>query len=187
MAHSFFTWATRHASTPGPSVITRSTSTGLVSLADTHAILESMAISSWWAPHAMPVARHLSHQLVGCVTVLMDHASSLSDDKSQLSRQSCRHGCAAVMRNGVRREGGERGWQWREDQMRGGPPRCACPVIVGCTYDSSSSGFSESMNSTCVNGKCPTRPFSSPSHWPLIFVFVTVMMSPTSNLRAVLS
>lgn len=54
-------------------------------------------------------------------------------------------------------------------------------------YDSSSSGFSESMNSTCVKGKCPTRPFSSPSHWPLMLVLVTVMMSPTSNLRAVLS
>lgn len=56
-----------------------------------------------------------------------------------------------------------------------------------CVYDSSSSGFSESMNSTCVNGKCPTRPLSSPSHWPLMLVLVTVMMSPTSNFRAVLS
>lgn len=44
-----------------------------------------------------------------------------------------------------------------------------------------------SMNSTWVNGKCPFLLLSSPSHWPLMLVFVTLIISPTSNFKAVLS
>ena len=36
-----------------------------------------------------------------------------------------------------------------------------------------------SMNSTWVKGKCPTFPLSSPSHWPLMLILVTLTMSPT--------
>lgn len=32
---------------------------------------------------------------------------------------------------------------------------------------------------TWVNGKRPLRPFTSPSHWPLMFIRVTLTMSPT--------
>jgi hypothetical protein len=39
------------------------------------------------------------------------------------------------------------------------------------------------MNSTCVKGKCPTLPLSSPSHSPLIDIFVTFTMSPTCHTR----
>lgn len=50
-----------------------------------------------------------------------------------------------------------------------------------------SSGFWGSMILTCVKGKSPLRPFTSPSHWPFIFILVTFTMSPTSNAKAVLS
>lgn len=49
----------------------------------------------------------------------------------------------------------------------------------GDVQGSSSSGLSESKNSTCVKGKWPTFPCSSPSHWPFMFIFVTLMISPT--------
>ena len=42
-----------------------------------------------------------------------------------------------------------------------------------------SSGFWGSMILTCVKGKSPLRPFTSPSHWPLMFILVTFTMSPT--------
>lgn len=42
-----------------------------------------------------------------------------------------------------------------------------------------SSGFWGSMILTWVNGKRPLRPFTSPSHWPLMFIRVTLTMSPT--------
>jgi len=42
-----------------------------------------------------------------------------------------------------------------------------------------SSGFWGSMILTWVNGKRPLRPFTSPSHWPLMFIRVTMTMSPT--------
>lgn len=55
------------------------------------------------------------------------------------------------------------------------------PALVGTV------SISDSMNSTCVNGKWPVLPFSSPSHWPFMLVLVTFMMSPTSSFSAVLS
>lgn len=42
-----------------------------------------------------------------------------------------------------------------------------------------SSGFWGSMILTWVNGKRPLRPFTSPSHWPLMFIRVTLTTSPT--------
>lgn len=46
-----------------------------------------------------------------------------------------------------------------------------------------SSGFWGSKILTCVKGKSPLRPFTSPSHWPLIFILVTFTMSPTYKGR----
>lgn len=42
-----------------------------------------------------------------------------------------------------------------------------------------SSGFWESNIFTWVNGNKPLRPFTSPSHWPLMFIRVTFTISPT--------
>lgn len=49
----------------------------------------------------------------------------------------------------------------------------------GNSNHSFSSGFWGSMILTCVKGKSPLRPFTSPSHWPFIFILVTFTMSPT--------
>lgn len=49
----------------------------------------------------------------------------------------------------------------------------------GSSNHSFSSGFWGSMILTCVKGKSPLRPFTSPSHWPFIFILVTFTMSPT--------
>lgn len=42
-----------------------------------------------------------------------------------------------------------------------------------------SSGFWGSKIWTWVKGKSPCRPFTSPSHWPLMFILVTFTTSPT--------
>lgn len=42
-----------------------------------------------------------------------------------------------------------------------------------------SSGFWGSNIFTWVKGNKPLRPFTSPSHWPLMFILVTFTMSPT--------
>lgn len=42
-----------------------------------------------------------------------------------------------------------------------------------------SSGFWGSKILTCVKGKSPLRPFTSPSHWPFMFILVTFTISPT--------
>lgn len=44
---------------------------------------------------------------------------------------------------------------------------------------SHSSGFRGSIILTWVKGKRPLRPFTSPSHWPLMFILVTLTISPT--------
>ena len=49
------------------------------------------------------------------------------------------------------------------------------------SYKLSMSFLYLSINSTWVNGKCPTLPLSSPSHWPFILILVTLTMSPTWN------
>lgn len=49
----------------------------------------------------------------------------------------------------------------------------------GSGNHSFSSGFWGSIILTCVNGKSPFRPLTSPSHWPFIFILVTFTISPT--------
>lgn len=53
----------------------------------------------------------------------------------------------------------------------------------GNSNHSLSSGFWGSKILTCVKGKSPLRPFTSPSHWPFIFILVTFTMSPTWRNR----
>lgn len=53
----------------------------------------------------------------------------------------------------------------------------------GNSDHSLSSGFWGSKILTCVKGKSPLRPFTSPSHWPFIFILVTFTMSPTWKNR----
>lgn len=62
-------------------------------------------------------------------------------------------------------------WHWR------GGGACSDEGHPSC--QSLSSGFWASMILTWVNGKRPRLPFTSPSHWPLMFIRVTLTMSPT--------
>ena len=55
---------------------------------------------------------------------------------------------------------------------------CSPRVLITCfprvpAQLCSSIPESLSMNSTWVKGKWPTRPFSSPSHWPVLLILVT--------------
>lgn len=54
---------------------------------------------------------------------------------------------------------------------------------LGKGNHSFSSGFWGSNILTCVKGKSPFRPLTSPSHWPFIFILVTFTISPTCRIK----
>lgn len=53
---------------------------------------------------------------------------------------------------------------------------------LGRGSHSFSSGFWGSNSCTCVKGKSPLRPLTSPSHCPFMFILVTFTMSPTCGI-----